>query len=160
MKKKIIFVLILITQIRLFSVPVFGQQSTRNSSAANHVLKLTIEYSEAIARRDASVHERLFAHDYTYTHGGGNIMGREEHMNFTKNGGVVVDSLRNGDMSVRMYGKTAVVTGLWVVTLRSAGNEPAKRNLRYILVYVKRAGRWQIVAEQRTGSGQPQRLGI
>ncbi len=86
--------------------------------AKQEVLKLTTEYSEAIARRDASVHNRLFAEDYTSTPGNGNFMGREEHMNFAKKGQVTVDLLINKDMLVRIYGKTAIVTGLWDVVLR------------------------------------------
>ncbi len=126
--------------------------ASAQEKAKQEVLKLTTEYSEAIARRDASVHNRLFAEDYTYTHGGGNFMGREEHMNFTKKGQVTVDSLSNQDVLVRIYGKTAVVTGLWDVVLRSGSKQAEKRKLRYILVYVKRDGRWQIVAEQRTAT--------
>ena len=79
-------------------------------------------------------------------------MGREEHMNFTKKGQVTVDSLSNQDVLVRIYGKTAVVTGLWDVVLRSGSKQAEKRKLRYILVYVKRDGRWQIVAEQRSAT--------
>ena len=121
------------------------------SKAEREVLKLNKEYQEAIARRDASVHERLFAADYTYTPGNGNIMGREEHMSFTKSAAVEVKSLRSEDLRVRIYGATAVVTGMWVSVDRRAGREFAERRIRYLLVYVRRAGRWQIVAEQRTG---------
>jgi len=121
------------------------------SKAEREVLKLNKEYEEAIARRDASVHERLFAADYTYTPGNGNIMGREEHMSFTKSAAVEVKSLRSEDLRVRIYGATAVVTGMWVSVDRRAGREFAERRNRYLLVYVRRAGRWQIVAEQRTG---------
>jgi uncharacterized protein (TIGR02246 family) len=121
------------------------------SKAEREVLKLNKEYQEAIARRDASVHERLFAADYTYTPGNGNIMGREEHMSFTKSAAVEVKSLRSEDLRVRIYGATAVVTGMWVSVDRRAGREFAERRNRYLLVYVRRAGRWQIVAEQRTG---------
>jgi len=121
------------------------------SKAEREVLKLNKEYEEAIARRDASVHERLFAADYTYTPGNGNIMGREEHMSFTKSAAVEVKSLRSEDLRVRIYGDTAVVTGMWVSVDRRAGREFAERRNRYLLVYVRRAGRWQIVAEQRTG---------
>ena len=121
------------------------------SKAEREVLKLNKEYEEAIARRDASVHERLFAADYTYTPGNGNIMGREEHMSFTKSAAVEVKSLRSEDLRVRIYGATAVITGMWVSVDRRAGREFAERRNRYLLVYVRRAGRWQIVAEQRTG---------
>src|SRR5688572_13031107 len=56
--------------------------SLAQSDAERDVLKLNKEYEEAIARRDATVHERLLAHDYTYTPGNGKIMGREDHMSF------------------------------------------------------------------------------
>ena len=125
--------------------------SLAQSDAERDVLKLNKEYEEAIARRDATVHERLLAHDYTYTPGNGKIMGREDHMSFTKSGAVEVKSLRSEDVRVRVFGDTAVVTGMWVSVDRRTGREFAERKIRYILVYVRRDGRWQIVAEQRTG---------
>ena len=121
------------------------------SNAEREVLKLNKEYEEAIARRDASVHERLFAADYTYTPGNGNFMGRAGHMNFTKSGAVEVKSLRSEDVRVRAFGDTAVGTGIWVSVDRRVGQEFGERRIRYILVYVRRGRRWQIVAEQRTG---------
>ena len=121
------------------------------SKGEREVLKLNREYEEAIARRDASVHERLFADDYTYTPDNGNIMGRVEHMNFTKKGGLVIESLRSEDVRVRVYDDTVIVTGLFVTTGRLRGKESTERRIRYIRVYIKRGGRWQIVAEQRTG---------
>ena len=125
--------------------------SLAQPDAEREVLKLNKEYEEAIARRDPTVHERLLASDYTYTPGNGNIMGREEHMSFTKSGTVEVKSLRSEDVRVRVYGDTAVVTGMWVSVDRRAGREFAERRIRYIHVYIRREGRWQIVAEQRTG---------
>jgi uncharacterized protein (TIGR02246 family) len=139
--------LLLITLLAIVSsVPAFAQ-----SAASREVLKLHKEYEEAIARRDASVHERLFAADYTYTPGNGNLMGRAEHMNFTKSGTVDVKSLRSEDVRVRVFGDTAIVTGMWVSVDRRAGQEFAERRTRYILVFVRRGRQWQIVAEQRTG---------
>jgi len=139
-------VLVIAVFIIVSSVPTFAQ-----SKAEREVLKLNKEYEEAIARRDASVHERLLAADYTYTPDNGNLMGREEHMNFTKNGGLVIESLRSEEVRVRVYGDTVIVTGLFVTTGRLRGKESVERRIRYLRVYIKRSGRWQIVAEQRTG---------
>jgi uncharacterized protein (TIGR02246 family) len=139
--------LLLITLLAIISsAPVLAQ-----SNAESEVLKLNKEYEEAMARRDATVHERLFAHDYTYSPGNGKIMGREDHMSFTKSGAVEVKSLRSEDVRVRVYGDTAVVNGMWVSVDKRIGREFAERRIRYLIVYVKRDGRWQIVAEQRTG---------
>jgi len=139
--------LLLITLLAIVS----SASALAQSDAEREVLKLNREYEEAIARRDASVHERLFAADYTYTPGNGNFMDRAEHMNFTKSGTVEVKSLRSEDVRVRVFGDTAIVTGMWVSVDRRAGQEFAERRIRYILVFVRRGGRWQIVAEQRTG---------
>ena len=149
--KRLLFITLLTI---VSSAPALAQ-----SKAEREVLKLNKEYEEGIARRDASVHERLFAADYTYTPGNGNFMDRVEHMNFTKNGGVVVKSLRSEDVRARLYGDTAVVTGLWISVDSRPGQEFVERKIRYILVFVRRGGRWQIVAEQRTGAGGAQRLG-
>jgi len=72
-------------------------------------------------------------------------------MSFTKSGVVEVKSLRSENVRVRVYGDTAVVNGMWVSVDRRAGQEFAERKIRYLIVYVRREGRWQIVAEQRTG---------
>ena len=139
--------LLLITLLAIIS----SAPSLAQSDAERDVLKLNKEYEEAIARRDATVHERLFANDYTYSPGNGNIMGREDHMSFTKSGAVEVKSLRSEDVRVRVYGDTAVVNGMWVSVDRRTDREFAERRIRYLIVYVRREGRWQIVAEQRTG---------
>ena len=123
-------------------------------SAAREVVKLTDEYEDGIRRRDASVHERLFAADYTYTPGNGNLMDRESHMAFTTSGATSVESLLSEDRLVRVYGETAIVTGRWVFTGTRPAGVVTQQRIRYLLVWVKRDGRWQMVAEQRTGGGR------
>ncbi len=117
------------------------------------IQKLTNEYEDAIRRRDVSVHQRLFAEDYTYTPGNGNFMKRAGHMAFATSGAASVDTLLSEDRLVRVYGETAVVTGRWIFTGSRGGQAVTQQRIRYLLVYVKREGRWQIVAEQRTGGG-------
>jgi len=123
------------------------------STSERDVLALQKEYESAIERRDASVHERLFADDYTYTPGNGAFMDRASHMAFTRSGAVAVGSFQSTDQKVRVYGDTAIVTGRWVVK-GARGGKPLDNQIRYIAVYVRRGGQWQIVAEQRTGIRQ------
>lgn len=125
----------------------------QQSEAERDILKLTNEYEDGIRRRDVSVHQRLFAEDYTYTPGNGNFMKREGHMAFTASGAASVDTLLSEDRLVRVYGETAVVTGRWIFTGSRGGQAVTQQRIRYLLVYAKRDGRWQIVAEQRTGGG-------
>lgn len=123
------------------------------SESERDILRLTNEYEDGIRRRDASVHQRLFADDYTYTPGNGNFMNRTAHMAFTTSGATSVETLLSEDRLVRVYGDSAVVTGRWLFTGRRNEQAVTQQRIRYLLVYIKREGRWQIVAEQRTGGG-------
>jgi uncharacterized protein (TIGR02246 family) len=123
------------------------------STSERDVLALQKEYESAIERRDASVHKRLFADDYTYTPGNGAFMDRASHMAFTRSGALAVGSFQSTDQKVRVYGDTAIVTGRWVLK-GARGGKPVDNQIRYITVYVRRGGQWQIVAEQRTGIRQ------
>ena len=120
------------------------------STPEREVLALQKEYESAIERRDASVHERLFADDYTYTPGNGAFMDRERHMAFTRSGALAVGSFESADQKIRIYGDTAIVTGRWILKGARSG-KPVDNQIRYITVYVRRNAQWQIVAEQRTG---------
>jgi hypothetical protein len=51
------------------------------------------------------------------------------------------------DLSVRVFGDAAVVTGR---TTASAGGSPGTVTLRFTDVFVRLAGRWQVVASQAT----------
>ena len=123
------------------------------STAEREVLALQNEYERAVERRDASVHERLFADDYTYTPGNGAFMDRAGHMAFTRSGALNIGSFQSDDQKVRVYGDAAIVTGRWSIT-GARGGKPVDNQVRYITVYVRRSGTWHIVAEQRTGVGQ------
>jgi hypothetical protein len=62
-------------------------------------------------------------------------------------GPYALDSLVPGDLSVRVYGQAAVVTGRLVVKLRA---QPAPYALRFTDVWERRSGRWQLVVFQAT----------
>jgi ketosteroid isomerase-like protein len=120
------------------------------STPEQEVLALQQEYEGAIERRDASVHERLFADDYTYTPGNGAFMDRARHMAFTRSGALAVGAFQSTEQKIRVYGNTAIVTGRWILK-GARGGKPVDNQIRYLIVYIRRGGQWQIVAEQRTG---------
>ena len=124
--------------------------SSTQANAEQEIEKLTTQYEYGIRLREASVHERLFAADYTYTPGNGNFMNRASHIAFTTSGTASVGTLLSEDRLVRLYGDTAVVTGRWVFTGNRGEQAVSRQGIRYLLVFAKRDGRWQIVAEQRT----------
>ncbi len=61
-----------------------------------------------------------------------------------------IETLKVDDLSVRAFGDAAVVTGRTTVT--TGGADPTL-TLRFTDVFVRRAGRWQVVASQATRIG-------
>jgi ketosteroid isomerase-like protein len=53
-------------------------------------------------------------------------------------------------MDVRVEGNTGIVTGVYRLTGRDEKGQPMDRRIRYTDVYVKRDGRWLVVASQGT----------
>jgi len=58
---------------------------------------------------------------------------------------------RVDELSVRAFGDAAVVTGRTTVT--TSGANPSTLTLRFTDVFVRRAGRWQVVASHATRLG-------
>jgi ketosteroid isomerase-like protein len=56
-----------------------------------------------------------------------------------------------GDLSIRVFGESAVVTGRTTVT--TTGSNPATLTLRFTDVFIRRDGRWQAVASHATRLG-------
>jgi ketosteroid isomerase-like protein len=62
-----------------------------------------------------------------------------------KSGKVRIDTYRNDDLRIRVYGHTAVVTGL-NTTIGIRDGKEWKMNLRFTNVWIKRESRWQHIA--------------
>jgi ketosteroid isomerase-like protein len=106
------------------------------------------EWIGALARNDVAAVERLVADDYVITAGGeGKVMGKKEDLEVLHSGRVKFESAEASDVNVRVFGQTAVVTG--VASFKVVGL-PAVIQERFTDVYVKRKGRWQPVASHTT----------
>jgi len=69
-------------------------------------------------------------------------------------GRLVYDSISPADVRVRVYGGSAVVTGTARVQVRANG-AVRRLGLRFTEVYVRRAGRWELVVWQSTRLPEP-----
>ena len=128
----------------------------KDGGAEQEVLKVNKEYGEAIVRRDAEAYDRFLGDDYIFTNPAGEVADKARMMKELKSGDTKMESGLDEDVRVRVYGDTAVVTGLWTTKGQYQG-KPFDNKERYTAVYVKRGGRWQVVAEQLTGVAlQPQ----
>ncbi len=93
----------------------------------------------------------LVSPDWSVTHITGAVMTKAEALQTCTESSVPIETLEIDDISVRSYGDTAVVRGRTRVI--TGGTSPGQVTLRFTDVFVRRAGRWQVVASHATRLG-------
>ncbi len=120
------------------------------STAEAEVLSTERQRVAALVKNDLAALDRLLADDLTYTHSSALVETKAEYLSAIRSGKLKYHSLDHEQQRVRLYGDTAVLTGITKVFSTYHGKE-GRPTLRFTIVYVKRAGRWQMVAWQSTG---------
>jgi len=111
------------------------------------VLRLEDDWASALVKRDSVTFNRLLAPGFVYTEND-QVMDRAAVINGVVSGPDTVEGAHNETMRVHRYGSvTAVVTG-WLVVSGRGATGPFHRRYRFTDTWVKRAGRWRIVAAQ------------
>ena len=87
--------------------------------------------------------------DLTYVHSGGQLETRSEFIERLKTGKLRYRRFDRQEVRARVYGKTAVVTGRAHVEVDADGG-PNAFEIRFLDVWVRQNGRWQMVAWQST----------
>ena len=130
----------------------FAQPTGRlsgNGRPDKEILFLERQRFDAMIKQDSMLLKQILADDLQYTHSNGQTDTKAAFLNTLFSGKTVYRSIRTEGVQVRDYGNTTVVTGLANVNVVTEGKEKDLR-LRYTDVYVKRNGRWQMVAWQST----------
>jgi hypothetical protein len=76
------------------------------------LMKLEQASLDASLKKDRAALERLLADDYVYTHSNGVVQTRAQEIAETMSGDLKLTSNSITDMTVRVFGDAAVVTGL------------------------------------------------
>ncbi|MFP5288258.1 MAG: nuclear transport factor 2 family protein [Thermoanaerobaculia bacterium] len=101
--------------------------------------------TEAIRTGDMETLDRLYADDFHGVTTAGQVVDKAALLPVFKG----VDrrlTFANGDMQVRVIGKVALVSGL----VKGRAGDEVVTEFRYLHVYEKREGRWQLTAGQST----------
>lgn len=114
------------------------------------VLQVDQERVQALLHNDASALDRIYAEELIFTNQYGVVRDKAYWTAIARAGEFKFDSYTREDVRVRIYGETAVVTGRFLATGQVRGSKIRENQLRYICVYLKRDGRWQLVAQQAT----------
>ena len=113
------------------------------------LIQLERSWNEAFYRKDVAFLERVLADEFIATYEDGSQGDKVREISLTKTFNQQVDSARQDDFVVKLYGDTAVV---WF-TLHLLGPKQGQQiavDLRYVDVFVWRANRWQCVSSHST----------
>ena len=103
----------------------------------------------AMVRGDVEELKTLLADELTYTHTSGQVETKAEFLATLESGVLRYVSIEPEEVQIRVYGEAAVVTGRSNMRVRVRDRGLAFP-IRFVEVYTKRGGRWQLVTWQST----------
>jgi len=106
-------------------------------------------YREAIAKRDLTALDDIWADDYTFTNPHGTFLTKKQRLENIRSAHTQIEPVATEEQDVRVYGDTAVITGRVTLKGKYSGKE-ASGQYRSISVWVNQQGRWRLVANQLT----------
>jgi uncharacterized protein (TIGR02246 family) len=106
---------------------------------------LETAWNEAHVRGDAATLDQLFADDLVVAVPGMRTMSKADSLGVMASGRMTFDRYESSDTAIRIYDGAAIVTGR-IQRTRTVGGREAKDDWLFTKVYVRRAGRWQVVS--------------
>ena len=113
------------------------------------LLKLENEFARAVASNDADALDRLLADDWIIVEPDGGMIDKARFLGVIGSGALSHESMESTDLRARLYGDTAVVTGLTTSKGKFMGQDFTSCE-RATDIFVKQADRWQCVFTQLT----------
>ncbi len=117
------------------------------SEAEQEVMQVDNKRNEALVRGDIKVLDAIWADDLILTNSRGEVHSKAQRIADIQSGSLKFQSYTNDDVLVRVYADTAVVIGRSAADYLDKGSN-VNHQIRFTRVYVKRQGRWQLVAQQ------------
>ena len=132
-----------------------GRQTRPSLAGAEQSLKVAEQqWREACKNRDKEALSRILDDQFIFTDDDGQVFNKTQYIDAATRA-IKVESYSLDEMNVRVFGDTAVVTGGWTEELTIHGKN-ASGAFRYTHTFVKRVGRWQVVAAQAARIPPPQ----
>ena len=125
-----------------------------STSDEKEILRLEEERREAILHNDAAAMDRVLGEEFIVTDIEGRIHDRADELSLYKDKRRQTQSWEPSDVKVRVYGDAAVVTER-VAVKDVLDGKPRDVQFRLTHVWVKRDGRWRVVARHGTRIAKP-----
>lgn len=130
-------------------IPAFSQDrpiTPAEAEAAKGVLETVSRWGDAVKDGNTKMLDILFRDDLVITTFDGRVRGKAEELDIINpSENARTTAVANENLVVRIYGNTAIVTGLAKMEFLSNG-KPSKTAFRYTAVFVKEDKGWQLAA--------------
>jgi ketosteroid isomerase-like protein len=113
------------------------------------VIDLDKKRMQAMAAKDVTTLETLIADDLVYTHSSARLDTKPSLIDNMTSGKTVYTAVEPSNVKAQDLGDTVVLTGSCKISV-NAGGRPNSFGVRFTDIYVRRNGRWQMVAWQST----------
>jgi peptidylprolyl isomerase len=131
-----------------------GRQPKVSTAVVEQALKdVERQWAEAFKNRDKPTLSRLLDDQFIFTDDAGHVLNKAQYIDFAMQG-IKVDSYKLDELTVRVFGDTGVVAGLWAGKMTSEGKD-ASAAFRFTDTFVKRLASWRVVASQETRIAAP-----
>jgi ketosteroid isomerase-like protein len=126
-----------------------GQSPTK---VEDEVKKLEQDWAQAVSKSGATALDQYEADSILLVTPGGRVMDKVQHKTDLSSGDLKFDSLELSGMTVHVYGDTSIVVGTSDLHGTYKGQDISGR-YRFTDTWVKRNGKWQVVARASTVGG-------
>ena len=122
-----------------------AQMKGKGGGVEQTLMQMEQELADAIIKGDAAPFERAMADTFNFTAPDGSTQNKTQFIADLKSGALKIESTKNDDVKVQVYGDAAVLT------YRSTDKGKYKEfdisgQYRYTRVYVKQQGQWRLAA--------------
>ena len=129
-------------------------QSQPDTPDVKELIRLESVWNEAHQKGDASALEKLWGDDLEVTVPKMPVMSKPDVLGFARSGRMKFQRYQTSDLKVRVYGDAAVVSGRLQRT-RTLNDKMVNDDWRFTKLYIRREGRWQVVAFHASEAAQP-----
>ena len=123
------------------------------SQAEQDVRKLERAWLDAYEKRDVAAMTAIVADDFTITFSDGSMQTKPQIIESLKRPSGSTSKFTTENVQSRVYGDTVILIGLVISEWKQNG-QPMTDRSRYTDTYVKRNGKWQVVASHLSKAGK------
>jgi ketosteroid isomerase-like protein len=123
-------------------------QASESRSGARELEQIERQLAETWKKGDCDAWGAMLAPEWSVIHITGNIMTKPQALEMCRAQKPPLEALASDELSVRPFGDAAVVTGRTSAT--TGGDKRETITLRFTDVFIRREGRWQVVASHAT----------